>query len=283
MNGRKQGLRVCALRFSLGAVLLSAVGGTAFAGQIFSDSSLFGSYILSFNGYSSVRGFLAGLGIFSFDGKGNLSGADLQGLNCQISGSYTVNSNGTGSMSLAPACLWAISGWDFVIANRLGNKVYAFAKPQAIPSYPGSAISATFTRRVTLGHSFTAADLSGSYAFLINGTGAAVEATNVGEVAGVGILHSDGKGNASATLSFQALAATCSGTTNGAYTVNPDGTGILSLPPIWVPPNCVLLNPPFTLTLTPWSFVFDNATGNRLDLFDNSELVEGRLSRQASP
>ena len=285
MIGKQQRLWVCAL----GAVLLTLAGvGRAFdqnaaRASLFSNSSLFGSYVLSFAGYSNPGpGFFAGLGIFSFDGKGNLSGADLQGLGCHVSGSYTVNNDGTGSISLAPACLWSIPGWNFVIANRLGGKVYAFASdsPTVI-----NTVSATFTRRVTLGHSFTAADLSGSYAFLINGTGASTEAVGYGELAGAGILHSDGKGNASATIALHtqlnSFPTICSGTTNGTYTVNPDGTGTLSLTVIWVPPNCVYGLPGLpTLTLTPWSFVFDNARGNRLDLFDNSERVAGKLSRQ---
>jgi len=271
MIGKQQCVWVC----SLGVLLTLAGVGPALAQHTakarllpFSNSTLFGSYILRFAGYNTDKGFADGLGIFSFDGKGNLSGADLQGLDCHVSGSYSMNGDGTGSVSIAPACLYHLPGdWNFVIADRLGGKIYAFA----------SAVSATFTRRVILRHRFTAADLSGSYAFLIRTSFPG--AMGAGELAGVGILHPDGKGTASATIALQAQFATCSGTTNGTYTVNPDGTGTLSLAVIWVPPNCVY-SEPVSLTLTPWSFVFDHATGNRLDLYANSELVDGTLSRQ---
>ena len=125
---------------------------------------------------------------------------------------------------------------------------------------------------------FTLADLSGSYALTISGG----RTQDVGQIAGVGVLHSDGKGNVSVTVSFQALAATCSGTTNGTYVVNPDGTGSISLPAIQSFSGsdgiCHTISPVFTLSLTSWNLVFDSNFGNQLDL--SHEDILGKLSRQ---
>jgi hypothetical protein len=296
MASIKQALRVCAL----GILLTLAGSGPAFAGPLrFSNSSLVGSYIVEFFGHSR-DGEGDGIGIFSFDGKGNLSGTD--GSNCQLSGVYTIGSDGTGTMSITtdpnvfntPGCFFRIRpAWNLVIADRTGSKVYASGSRDATDTQ-----SATFTRRwIIQRHHFAAADLSGSYAFLIRTRypipqfgSSDPDATEAGRVAGVGILHSDGIGNISATIIILQTFkpgpqySACSGTTNGSYTVNPDGTGTLSLTPIWVSPNCVSEppSPSVNLILTPWNLFFDDATGNRLDLFtaNSVELVEGNLSRQ---
>lgn len=168
-----------------------------------------------------------------------------------------MNSDGTGSMSLAPTCSFDISGWNFVIADPLGNTAYAFTTEVGPPPEPGVS-------------------LSGSYAFLISGVGG-----NDGMIAGLGMLNSDGKGNASVTLNCQTSFANCSGTTDGTYTVNRDGTGTLNLPVIWVAPNCVF-SEPVSLTLTPWNLFFDDALGSQIDALvaDGNEVVVGKLSRQ---
>ena len=254
------------------ALLTVLVVSRAFAQKTatFSDASLFGSYTVRFATYN-----FQGLGIFSFDGKGNVSGSEeVESTVCQVSGSYTVNRDGTGSMSLAPTCSFDISGWNFVIADPLGNTAYAFTTEVGPPPEPG--VSATFTRRVVLRPNFTVARLSGSYALLISGVGG-----NDGMIFGLGILNSDGKGNASVTLNFQTSFASCSGTTNGTYTVNPDGTGTLNLPVIWVAPNCVF-SEPVSPTLTPWNLFFDDALGSQIDALvaDGNEIVVGKLSRQ---
>ena len=148
------------------ALLTVLLVGRTFAQKTatFSDASLFGSYTVRFATFN-----FQGLGIFSFDGKGNVSGSEeVESAVSQVSGSYTVNSDGTGSMSLAPTFL-DTSGWNFVIADRLGNTVYAFTTEVGPPPEPG--VSATFTRRLVLRPNFTVASLSGSYAFLISGVG----------------------------------------------------------------------------------------------------------------
>jgi hypothetical protein len=252
---------------SLAGLLLA----TVIPAHGFSNSSLHGSYIVKANTYD-----FNGLGVYSFDGRGNVSGSqEIASSVCQVSGSYGVNSDGSGSMSLAPTCPFEISGWNFEIANPSASEVYAFATEVDTPIIVG--VSAIFSRRRIAKAQFTAATLSGPYAFLISGISG-----NDGRIAGLGTLTSDGQGNATVTLSFDTADAVCNGTTTGIYTVNPDGSGTLNLPVIWVAPNCVFtfVNPP---TLTPWNFFFDDSAGTHVDMIvaDGNENVVGRLSRQS--
>ena len=133
-----------------------------------------------------------------------------------------MNGDGSGSISLSPPCgnnitqEGDIADFSFFIADRFGNKVYASTLLGG-----DAAASATFTRRLAFSN-FTVATLSGSYGLSIVGR------TDAGPTGGEGILTIDGKGNASATIDFEADDATCNGTTNGTYTVNSDGTGSFS-------------------------------------------------------
>jgi hypothetical protein len=268
----------CSFASVVGAVLLSLiVGNVAFAQNTatgllsFSNSTLAGSYVFTFNRPL----FADGLGIFSFDGKGNVRGTiNGGGPTCATSGSYTVNGDGSGSISLSPACInitmeGNIAGFSFVIADRFGNKIYASTLLGG-----DAAASATFTRRLAFSK-FTVARLSGSYALLISGR------TDAGLTAGEGILTSDGKGNASATINFQADDATCTGTTNGTYTVNPDGTGTFSFPNI--SSLCTVIGV-IPIAFTTWNFVLDDAPGLQADLiFANTTsniLIVGKLSHE---
>jgi hypothetical protein len=69
------------------------------------DASLRGSYGYSFDGTVMGIGPTAGSGVITFDGEGNLSGADTLSLNGTIiprtlTGTYTVQANCTGSVTL---------------------------------------------------------------------------------------------------------------------------------------------------------------------------------------
>jgi hypothetical protein len=69
------------------------------------DASLHGSYGYSFDGTVIGIGPAAGSGVITFDGEGNLSGADTLSLNGTIiprtlTGTYAVQANCTGSVTL---------------------------------------------------------------------------------------------------------------------------------------------------------------------------------------
>jgi hypothetical protein len=251
--------------------LTSSLPAYSRSGPSFSEASLFGSYILRFATFNYVE-----LGVYSFDGRGNVSGSEeVDSHVCEVTGSYTVNADGTGSMSVTLCAAADIAGWNFVIADPLALTVYAFTSE--VGPLPTPGVSATFTRQVAL-RPFTLASLSGSYAFRISGP-----VTQAGPLAGVGTLNADGKGDASVTLSLQALDGTCSGATSGTYTVNANGTGTLSLPSIWLPPtpNCTYFGSAY-LTLTPWNLFFHDAAGSQIDAIvdDGNEYVLGSLSCQ---
>jgi hypothetical protein len=258
--------------------LITALLATLLVGSsqafTFSNSTLVGTYVFTFNRPL----FADGLGIFSFDGKGNVS-ATINGAGnapiCTTSGSYTVNGDGSGSISLSPPCsnniteFGDIAGFSFFIADRFGNKVYASTLLGGV-----AAASATFTRRLAF-LNFTVATLSGSYGLSIVGR------TDPGLTGGEGILTLDGKGNASATINFEADEATCNGTTNGTYRVNSDGTGTFTFPNI---SSLCTTTTPTQVGLSPWNIVIDDTFGLQVDLvFTNTTSnidIVGKLSHQ---
>jgi hypothetical protein len=86
--------------------LCSSCGSSGSAATTFSKSSIKGSYALSFSvavGGGDAIDFTGGSGVIVADGNGNLSGtesfSDTNGKVCSgltLSGTYTVNSDGTG-------------------------------------------------------------------------------------------------------------------------------------------------------------------------------------------
>jgi hypothetical protein len=93
---------------SVVSVLFSLIGlgavdnGAAMAGPGFSLKSFKGSYALGFIGTDLALGQIAGTGVLTADGKGNLTGTETikdDTVVCteNLSGSYTVNPDGTGT------------------------------------------------------------------------------------------------------------------------------------------------------------------------------------------
>jgi len=90
-------------------------------------ASLKGAYALSVSGLfydaDGIQGVYASGGLATADGNGGITGADTVNLDGtptrarQFSGTYTINSNCTGSMSLNDAQGNSIANMDLVIAN----------------------------------------------------------------------------------------------------------------------------------------------------------------------
>jgi len=84
-------------------------GAKALAQPIFDNASISGSYGISYSvalpNASGPTGFLSGTGIYQADGAGHLTGAETTNANgvvCSgnLNGTYTVNPNGTGTVSV---------------------------------------------------------------------------------------------------------------------------------------------------------------------------------------
>ncbi len=95
---------------ALGAAVSSGRGVTIqHAQRTFSTSSMHGSYgisyIVALPKVSSATEFLSGTGVLKADGAGHLSGEETTNTNGQVcsgtlTGTYTVNANGTGALSM---------------------------------------------------------------------------------------------------------------------------------------------------------------------------------------
>lgn len=95
------------LRLSLLAALLIGLGANTYSNaQTFSAASLTGNFVFEEDGTLGVNRFLS-LGLIKLDGKGGVSGyatirnGSLDSVGTTVSGSYTVNADGTGVMTLS--------------------------------------------------------------------------------------------------------------------------------------------------------------------------------------
>jgi hypothetical protein len=86
-------------------ILVSGVTGASGAPPLYSKFSLLGIYRVSFTVFSAASGKLeSGVGIFVADGNGSISGTETFNTgttvcNVSVTGTYTVNQNGTGTLN----------------------------------------------------------------------------------------------------------------------------------------------------------------------------------------
>jgi hypothetical protein len=205
----------------------------------FTTASLQGNYAFSGTGWGG-RSTLASIGLLTFDGRGSLTGLMLQNLpssqfgerksiELPISHTYTVDPNGTGTTHLAegkPAeLLFAISKVDLSGGHPIAQE-FSFII-QALEPATGSLIVGLATRLPAAG-AFTTASLNGTYIGTAIGQGGQTPG------AGLGILTYDGNGQFS-EINFSNVQAGSfhdrafvTGTDQGVYTVNANGTGTVA-------------------------------------------------------
>ncbi|MGH7814628.1 MAG: hypothetical protein ACREQI_11590 [Candidatus Binataceae bacterium] len=138
--------RIGIVAAALAALLLSGIGdGAAAAGRGFSLASVKGAYAGIFSGQANTGESLIpllGTGVFISNGKGNLSGHETYTIgtmvcDAQISGTYTVDPDGTGAASIAfstltPGCTGgsytqslaiADGGKTILLSNTNGDQI----------------------------------------------------------------------------------------------------------------------------------------------------------------
>ncbi len=87
-----------------------------------SNSSLQGAYAFRFQGFESGDQHIVANGLLTFDGNGNITGGSEQrtedGIEFQfsLSGTYAVNSDGTGTLSITFAPN-SVDTWNMVLAD----------------------------------------------------------------------------------------------------------------------------------------------------------------------
>jgi len=191
----------------------------------FNNGSLKGSYsflVAEWTSSSSVSAFNS-LGVMTFDGAGNLSGsytANFAGtvVTGTFSGTYSVNSNGTGSMSYEISGYGTVTTAFVVDASTKNLQLLQTTCPSGgcgnwVNS--GTAIAQVST-------SFSNASLKGVYGRLLNKW---TPDPNQPAQANVGVATWDGAGKLKVSDTDNTAGTVTTDTWKGTYSVNSDGTG----------------------------------------------------------
>jgi hypothetical protein len=266
------------LRRSVLALLTLALHAARVSAQPASVASLRGNYVLT----EVQAAGSAALGLLSFDGQGNVSGTeDVSGipgcaLGTPVTGTYSVNSDGTGALNLSPCSINGGTVEVFITPIDFVLRTFKGAAADGFLVMPGNSFAtATLRRRPGKSSGYSLAALApGAYSLSFRGY------IN-GPEAGVGTLTSDGLGNATVSETWINGGALCTTTTNGTYSVNRDGSGVLHTP--FAAQSCNV--PPFGPGFVPtWDFVFDRSGGGAVDLISEQPNagVLGKLHRMTN-
>jgi hypothetical protein len=224
----------------------------------FKTASFQGTYLFNFAGLDSSGNPISEVGEFVANGQGAISSGiedvnDNGTLTAQtpFTGTYTVNSNGSG------AALLGTSAFDFYIVNSGEIKFVAIGASPA-PAVVGHALqqapNATFTQ----------SSLSGNYAFFMSGGSATGNIATVGSftTTGNGLLTSGvlDENNAGVVAADQAF--------TGTYAISATGRGTATL-------NA--LNRTYTLV-----FYLDGQGGGIFQETDSGITSDGSLAQQQS-
>ena len=191
----------------------------------FNNGSLKGSYSFLMVKWTSTSSESAWnvLGIMTFDGAGNLSGSFTENQagtvsTGTLSGTYSVNSNGTGSMSFTcTGCSGTVTIAFTVDASTKNIQLLETDCSNKPCDYvnSGTAIAQVST-------SFSDASLKGAYGRLLNKwTPDPKQAAQ----ANVGVATFDGAGKMKTSETDNTAGTVTTDTWKGTYSVNSDGTG----------------------------------------------------------
>jgi len=193
----------------------------------FSNASLKGGYSFLSNRWTANvnTSQFARVGIWTFDGAGNWTESFTAVVDGQVTtgnegGTYTVKSNGTGTMSTSKGTLLAITlnstaagvahGLQFLMTADTTNEVE----------------SGTAVLQATTAQNYSVASLKGTFGYQWNEWTADVNQPQEGDV---GIISCDGKGNVKVSYTDINGGVLNTGTFTGTYKVNSDGSGTMSL------------------------------------------------------
>jgi len=202
--------------------------GLSTSAQTFSDASLKGSYSFLNNvstADASTTEF-ATLGMMSFDGKGNLTGSAIvkQGASSSevgvaFGGTYTVNRNGTGAITLTYG---NPSQFAIVLHSFSGGIAHGF---QLLKTDDGhnEIVSGTAVLQSTTAQRYSVASLEGSFATQEIRWSGDVTVTQAGAIS---VVTFDGKGHGTGSITY-VLGATpyVNITINCVYSVATNGIG----------------------------------------------------------
>jgi len=215
-------LQVLVLIFMTLALALSALG----AG--FSNASLKGSYsfLTNLRTANVTPNQFAMVGVMTFDGAGNVTGSytsiSLDTVQSgPLGGTYTVKSNGTGTIGLTTG-----STAKFAITlNSTAAGVAQGVQLLQINDSNNEIVSGTAVLQSTTSGKYNLASLKGNFAFQYNPWTAD---STLSEDGGIGIFSFDGKGNIKSSEMIVYDGKLFKGTGTFTYTVNSDGSGTIT-------------------------------------------------------
>ncbi len=205
------------------------LSGTALSTQAtkFSNASLKGSYSFLTNLWTanaSTNEF-AMVGVLTFNGAGTVTGSytsitDGAAQTGTLAGTYTVNSNGTGTITFTTG-----STAQFAIAlNSTAAKVAHGVQLLQTNDSNNEIVSGTAVLQSPTAETYSVANLKGNFADQHNMWTADVNQAVTGSV---DLYSFDGKGNLKDSYAFMEGGVLHTGTRTGTYTVNPGGSGSL--------------------------------------------------------
>ena len=203
---------------------LSAQGAT------FSNASLHGSYSHLSNRLTAdpTDVQLARVGILTFDGVGNVNNSFTEIINGQVltgtlSGTYTVNSDGSGAITWSSGATQVVFNLNSTVAKVAHGFQYVV---DLVPDPYNEANIGTALTQSTTAATYSLSTLKGTFSFDFH------EATFDSSVAiqgGIGLFTFDGKGNVKGSSRYVAGGVFQTATFTGTYAVNADGSGSISL------------------------------------------------------
>jgi len=211
-------MQVGVLIFMTVVLALSAQAAT------FSKASLKGSYSFLTNLWTANTSTdqFAMVGVLTFDGAGNVTGS-YTSLSLQtfqtgtLGGTYTVSSNGTGTITFTTG-----STAQFAITlDSTAAKVSHGVQLLQTNDSNNEIVSGTAVLQSTTTETYSVASLKGNFSFQWNLWTAEVSEP---QGSGVGIVTLDGKGNSKFSQTYMLDGGLYTETTTGTYTVNSDGS-----------------------------------------------------------
>ncbi len=211
----------------LTAMTLSAALVLSAQATTFSNASLKGSYsFLTILWTTNVNTSPFGMvGVMTFDGAGNVTGSytSVTGGVAQtgtLGGTYSLNSNGTGTITLTTG-----STAQFAITlDSTAAKVAHGVQLLQTNDSNNEIVSGTAVLQSTTAETYSVASLKGDFALQRNEWTADV---NQNETGGVDLYTFDGKGNFKISEAYVSDGVFYTGTATGTYTANPDGSGTI--------------------------------------------------------
>jgi hypothetical protein len=200
----------------------SAAGSFELQGSsAFNNASFTGNYVFQFNGIDSSSNPMGEIGLFTSDGAGNITAGSedksdfgVTSFNPALTGSYSISSNGRGTLALSNPS----GSSNFIVYVISANKINLI---EVDPS-PSSVLSGVAEKQAS--QAFSNSTLAGpGYAFLLNRAPSA--SRGVFDV--IGRAKFDGSGNISAGTEEEVGSGVQNTITGGTYNVGGDGRGVM--------------------------------------------------------